>query len=325
MGLDWNEISSAANGGTEQMMRGLESRIDPQLLDKFQIIPSRVRGDLDPTRVRILWLHDTADDPESAHLADGGWRRFHRLVFVSHHQRQRYVDRFGIPWSRTIVLRNAIVPIGTGGRPTDHVNLIYTPTPHRGLNLLLPAFAELAETMDDIRLDVFSSFSLYGWSERDERYRELFEFCDRHPRITYHGAVSNDEVREALARSHVFAYPSTWTETSCRCLIEAMSADLVCVHSDLGALYETAGGWTMMYPYDEDPSLHAGRFMGVLERAIEVARSRDWSKPSGQKVYTDMFYDWDFRAREWTVMLEALAGEDTSLETGGEQFTYSVP
>ena len=39
-----NELDKNAMGGTELMKYGLFDRIDKNLLDKFQIIPSRFRG-----------------------------------------------------------------------------------------------------------------------------------------------------------------------------------------------------------------------------------------------------------------------------------------
>lgn len=327
-GLDWNKISKNSNGGTELMMRGLESRLPADLLSNFQIVPSRVMSPLDETKIRILWLHDTEDDPAASHLANGGWKKFHRLVFVSHHQRQSFIKKYDIPWSRTVVLQNAIVPIPQHEKPdpAEGVRLIYTSTPHRGLNILHAVFTELAKKHEDVTLDVFSSFKLYGWEERDKAFEPLYDALRSHPRINYHGAVSNDEIRSALQQSHVFAYPSTWPETSCLCLIEAMSADLHCVHPDYGALYETAANWTVMYPYHEVPEKHAGVFMSALEVGVENARKARKSA-SSQKTYTDLFYNWDLRAGQWRIMLSSLLDEDRTLEKdekGSEAFTYSV-
>jgi hypothetical protein len=65
------------------------------LLDEFQIVLTRFRS-ADPEKVRIRWCHDYPDQ-ESAHLADGGWRMFHRIVFVSHWQARAHVERYGRP------------------------------------------------------------------------------------------------------------------------------------------------------------------------------------------------------------------------------------
>jgi UDP-glucose:(glucosyl)LPS alpha-1,2-glucosyltransferase len=301
-------------------------------MDEVQIFPSRVRVELDPTKIRILYCQDLADDPEASHLDNDGWRRFHKFVFVSHHQQQAFIERYQIPHSRCSVLQNAITPIPVHTKPKDRVNLIYTSTPHRGLNILYAAFCELAKKRQDVHLDVFSSFKIYGWGERDQAFEQLFDMLREHPQITYHGSVPNEQVREALQRAHVFAYPSTWIETSCIALIEAMSADLVCVHSNLGALYETASMWTMMYPFHESMNDHANIFYHSLQRAVETARARidqgtdgeAWhGGESAQKRYADLFFDWDLRAEQWSGLIRSLLHLDRSIETS-ESFVYKI-
>lgn len=83
--MEINELSKKAMGGTELMLDRLHSSIDPDILNEFQIIPTRVR-ELDESRYRILWIHDTCDDPETYHLNNGGYNKFHKLVFVSYYQ-----------------------------------------------------------------------------------------------------------------------------------------------------------------------------------------------------------------------------------------------
>lgn len=228
MGFDVNEISKNSKGGTELMREGLEKRLDPSLIEDFQIIPSRVR-ELDETKIRVLWLHDLPGDPESDHLRNGGHDKFHQLVFVSNWQMQQYVAYYNIPWSKCIVIENAIVPIEREliDKPKDKIKIIYHTTPHRGLELVVPVFEKLYETHDNIELDVYSSFKIYGWEQRDTQYAELFERCEKHPKINYHGTVPNEEVRKAVGSAHIFAYPSIWVETSCISLMEAMSAECI--------------------------------------------------------------------------------------------------
>src|SRR5688572_14436849 len=157
MGIDWNEISEKANGGTETMCRLLEKHVPKEILDKYQIVPSRVKHPLDEARHRVFWAHDLPADPESEHLKDEGYNKFHRLVFVSHWQQQAYLTYYNIPWSKTAVLQNAIEPLeGIEEKPTDVVKLIYHTTPHRGLNILVPVVEKLAEEYKDkIHLDVY--------------------------------------------------------------------------------------------------------------------------------------------------------------------------
>ena len=302
---DWgtDELAKNAKGGTEMMKEQLFNRLPDDLRDYFQVICSRVRELQD--KPRILWLHDLWADPEAAHLKDPESRkRFDKLVFVSNWQLQTYQMAHNIKYSESAVMRNAIDPIPDHTKPTDCVNLIYHTTPHRGLGLLVPAYEALAEEFDNIHLDVYSSFNVYGWPERDTEYESLFDICRNHPKITYHGAQPNSVVREALQKAHIFAYPSIWQETSCIAAIEAMSAKCAVVCPNLAALPETTSNFAAMYQFDEDHQTHANRFYAVLRSVIEnVTNENSIRKLEFQKSYTDVYYNWDFRAEEWKGLL----------------------
>lgn len=316
-----------ANGGTELMKRGLAQRVDPELLKEFQIFVSRVEEEPDETKLRIYWLHDLPGDPASEHLKDGGWKKFHKLVFASNWQMQAYINYYQIPWSKCVVLQNAIEPIPAHEKPNDGtIRLAYWSTPHRGLNLLVPVFEKLCEKYDNIELDVYSSFKLYGWEQRDEQYQDLFDQCKAHPKINYHGTVSNEELRKNLEKTHIFAYPSTWPETSCITLMEAMSAGLLCVHSNYAALPETAANWTMMYQYHEDLQQHAGLFYQVLNGAIESLNLDNvQQRIHSQQSYANVFYNWTIRKIQWEALMQSLLNEDRSLpKEESTFFNYKV-
>jgi UDP-glucose:(glucosyl)LPS alpha-1,2-glucosyltransferase len=327
MGIEWNDISSKSQGGTEQMGRRLEASLPKDLLDKFQIILSRP-GDLDPTKLRVLWTHDLPVDAPI--LKDEGWRKFHKIVFVSYWQRDMFIREFDIPFSRCTVIHNAIEPF-TDLKPKEKKNdirLIYSTTPHRGLKLLVPVFENLAQTQKDIHLDVYSSFAIYGWLERDKEYEPLFERIKNHPQMTYHGFQPNDVIREALKVADIQAYPCIWQETSCLSLMEAMASETLCVHSDLGALPETAGNWTMMYGMQDDMQDHAAIFHNQLNLAIQLVRDQDQGmkmKLQGQKTYIDLYYNWETRAVQWTALLNSLVNLPTAIEEPqGPFFVYNV-
>lgn len=308
MAFDINEVSKNSKGGTELMRIGLEARSELARSEEFQIIPSRVR-ELKEDKIRVLWLHDLPGDPESEHLHNGGHEKFHVIVCVSNWQMQQYASYYRIPWSKFIVIENAIQPIPSSliNKPTDKIKIIYHTTPHRGLELVVPVFELLAEKYDNIELDVFSSFNIYGWPGRDEPYREIFDRCINHPRIHYHGTVPNEQVREALGKAHIFAYPSIWAETSCISLMEAMSAECICLHPNYAALYETAGGTTFMYQFHEDPNAHAQIFMSNLDNIISkvdhAALKRLTTLQSG---YANLRYTWDRIVPVWEDLLRSL-------------------
>ena len=302
-----NEVDKNAMGGTELMKYALAKKLDPALLDKFQIIPSRVR-EIEKGKIPILWLHDLPSDPESKHLADGGWEKFEVIVCVSHWQRQQYQNHYGIPASKMVVLQNAIEPIADHEKPNPSkcVNIIYHTTPHRGLELLIPICDWLEENLKDVNwhLDVYSSFKIYGWEDRDIPYKALFDRIEESPNMTNHGFVSNAEVHKALQKAHIFCLPSIWPETSCIAMIEAMSAGCICVHSSLAALPETTANWSLMYDFTENKDEHATRCAFMLADAIQLVGDVTMDdRMDMQKAYTDGFYQWDVRAKQWEGML----------------------
>jgi UDP-glucose:(glucosyl)LPS alpha-1,2-glucosyltransferase len=304
-----NELTLNAQGGTELMGQGLESRLSPELHEDFQIFFSRVRN-LDKTKIPILYCHDLPGDPESEHLANGGWQRYRKIVFVSNWQMQAYINHYGIPWSKCIVIPNAITPIEEHSKPVWGLNFIYHTTPHRGLNILVPTFAKLAEKHENIHLDVFSSFNAYGWPERDKPYEKLFKMIEDHPNMTNHGFVPNSQIREALKVAHVFAYPNTWLETSCIALIEAMSAQLLCIHPNLAALSETSCNRTMIYQWNEDLKAHAQTFYHICDMAITNYRSNPTyinTSTLAQKTFNiDSYHRWEHVVLLWESLLKSL-------------------
>lgn len=308
--MEKNELNSNARGGTELMQERLHSSLPADLLERFQIIPSRVR-ELAEDKKKILWLHDLPQDPESTHLTDASLReRFDKIVCVSDWQMQLYNLISGVPYGQCVVIKNAIEPIEVDVKSYNGtVNLIYHTTPHRGLEILVPVFEELCKIHDNIHLDVYSSFGVYGWAERDKQYESLFNRCKSNPNITYHGAVSNEEVREALKKSHIYAYPSIWPETSCLSVIEAMSAKNLVVCPNYAALPETCGNFAMMYPWNENTNAHAAQFAHTLNNAINMVKfDYELTFPyiDFQKQYFDYFYGWERRQKEWVDLLTSL-------------------
>ena len=296
-----------SQGGTEQMVAGLKQRVPAELLNKFSFICSRVR-EVDTSKRNILWLHDTWDDPESQHLKKpDSLKRFEKLVFVSNYQQSTYNIGLDVPYSKGVVLQNAIVPIEKHEKPKGKINIIYHTTPHRGLEILIPVCDFLANKGVDFHLDVYSSFGIYGWPARDEPYLPLFERIKNHPNMTYHGWQPNDVIREALKKAHIYAYPSIWPETSGISVIEAMSAGCNIICPNLAALPETCANFAVMYNWTEDNNQHANMFAGILNMVIDQYWADfNQSRLQYQKMYTDTFYNWDMRAKQWIDFLESL-------------------
>jgi glycosyltransferase involved in cell wall biosynthesis len=315
-GFEENEISLKANGGTEISKRSIAKFIPEELAKEFQIIPSRVR-EINEDKIRIYWQHDVADDPEIVHLKDGNSRnRFHKFVFVSNWQLYDYNVKLGFPLNeKSIVIENPIEPLPKVTKEFDKIRLIYFSTPQRGLQILIPVFEALAKKYGDrIHLDVFSSFKIYGWEEADTQFESLYEQIRQHPQMTYHGYADQTVLREHLLKAHILAYPSIWLETSCRVLIESMSAGLLCVHPNLAALPDTSGNLTSMYQFNEDNNKHANLFYEHLEHAINVVENEQAQNYlKFVKAYADTRFNLDKISGQWKNLLENAVVEYPSL------------
>lgn len=309
--IEKNELNKNAKGGTELMQERLANSVSPDLLKNTQIIASRSRI-LIPNMKHVFWLHDLHADPEVRHLINPEERdKYNMLVFVSNWQMQQYNTFLGVPYNKSVVIENGIIPIEENKKFDDAIHIVYTPTPHRGLEILIPVFDVLSKKYSNIVLDVFSSFKLYGWEERDEPYKELFEKCKQHSKINYYGTVSNEEIRNHISKCHIFAYPSIWQETSCLTLIEAMSAKCLSIHPNYAALPDTSGSLNLMYQYQEDLNVHANHFAQILESAIKIMQDDKMSnyisdKLNFIKTYTDFRFNWENKKQQWEALLQSL-------------------
>lgn|SRR5574337_20205 len=319
-----NELDKNAAGGAELMLKRLHKHIRPDLLENVQIINSRYRG-FDPDKKHyLLWEHDLPGDPESVKIFTDSdiMNKLEVYVFVSRWQRNQFVDAFPLlrtpqAYQKTTIIHNAIEPFDLSNRKymtNGKVNLIYTPTPHRGLEILVPVFIQLAKDFPDIlHLDVYSSFNLYGWGERDKPYEHLFKAIEDHQDATYHGSVPNDEIREAYMKADILSYPSIWQENSCLCMIESMSSGCLHVCSDLASLPENCGGMPYLYSYNQDMALHAQQFYSIMHMIIRACLDHpDVMLAStnpiifATKVYADTMYSTAVMKNLWENLLVQL-------------------
>ena len=294
-------------GGTELMFDELMRRLPDNYKEQFSIFNYLPQADF--SKKTIYWNQLSYDQDAVQALKDPKLvEQIDHFVFVSHWQSEMFRKIFNIPGYKTHVLKNAslgVIPRVQGKR--DKVRLCYTSTPWRGLDVLLDAW-ELIKP-NNCELHIFSSCKIYGqeFGKNDVNYEPLYERCTTLPGVVYRGSIPNAELRKELPTFDILAYPNTFEETSCIAVIEALSAGLRVVTSNLGALPETTEGWARMYPYLRDPSLHASRFADILLEEIELVRSGKLDEHLTQQVQTyNTRWTWDYRIKEWLDFLDGL-------------------
>lgn len=324
-----DELSKNAKGGTELMKEKINTFLTealPEQWNKINIHASRVRR-FDENVPSVFYMHDLPNDTESSHLGFDGGERFKSLVFVSQWQQQVYNNHFKIsPNVEQVVIPNGIKIFETEEEladienkwkniledDTSPINLIYHTTPHRGLDILCwwlqNGFNNLPEEIQKrIHVDVFSSFSIYGWNEKDAEFEGLFNALKSLPMVTYHGAVSNEEVRKYISKAHIFAYPSKWSETFCIAAVEAMSAQCRVATTNLSALPEVTGGLENLSPFMINDINKTAMYWGnMLENLIlSITKSNNtYDVTRLQKTRVDYIYNWENLKWHWKALVE---------------------
>jgi glycosyltransferase involved in cell wall biosynthesis len=292
-------------GGTELMYEELMRRLPEEVKERVSIFTYPAYADtLKPT---IYWNQLSYDQPAVQLLSDpANIEKIDQFVFVSYWQAEQFRKLFGVPGFKTEVIKNACIGVEqrqSGKR--DKVKLCYTSTPWRGLDVLLAAWEKL--NPQDCELHVFSSTKIYGKDfaiSTAGNYQDLFDKCEQLPGVVYRDYVSNEDLRKELPTFDILAYPNTFEETSCIAVIEALSAGLRVVTSDLGALPETTEGWARMYPYLMDKEKHAEVFAQILAEEIEKIKSGELDTHlDQQKLIYAPRWSWNERINQWTNFL----------------------
>jgi glycosyltransferase involved in cell wall biosynthesis len=318
MTIEFDDFSKSSKGGTEIIKYGLQDRLPKELLSKFQIVTDRFE-ELDENKIRLYWSHLNPEYSEQTleyfaykdtrPLANGGWNKFHKLIFVSYTQMENWIREYDIPRHHCNVMKNALEPVELQEKPKNKIVLVHHSNPHGGLSLLVNVFERLCEEYNNIELKIHSSWKIYGMNKSQEDYEksDLYQRLERHPKIHNIGYLPNEELKKSLASSHIFPYPNIIPETFCLSLLEAMSAGLLCVHPNYGCLPETASNWTMMYDYHEKIPQHEERFYQTLKNAIKIVEQKETQEHlRKQKEYVDYLFNWNRRTQDWINLLESL-------------------
>lgn len=293
-------------GGTELMRDELFRRLGSAASDRFSIF--NYAGDADFSKKMVYWNQLSHDQDAVRFLSfPENVAKLDKIVFVSHWQAEHFRKLFGIPASKTAVIRNACLGVGERIPGNEKIRLCYASTPWRGLDVLLKAWEILSP--EGCELHIFSSCRIYGpeYASEDQRYQYLYDWCERLPGVSYRGSIPNALLREELPGFDMLAYPCTFEETSCIAAIDALSAGLRVVCSSIGALPETTEGWGRIYSYEEDRNAHAELFAKILEEEIEKVRSGELdAQLSEQSRHFQKRWSWDAREEEWNRLLQSL-------------------
>jgi glycosyltransferase involved in cell wall biosynthesis len=263
----------------------------------------------------VLWNTHSYDQPAIQQLAVPEERAlWSGFAFVSQWQFDNFVTRLSIPPDQSRVMRNAMSPAFarltqpalSDVRPPV---LVYTSTPFRGLDVLLTSFPMIRSAIPDARLRVFSSMAIYQVARDQDQFRALYARCATTDGVEYVGPLGQEQLARELSGATALAYPSTFAETSCIAVIEAMAAGATIFTTRLGALPETTAGFAEMIEIVPDHNELAVNFANLVVNGLNAMRQdpqATGARREQQVAFARAHYLWRLRAAEWVSWLSAL-------------------
>jgi len=301
----WNKN---AYGGTEYMAKGWHKYISadmPKIKNYLALVAPGDNPDfsylLKSDKPIIFWLHNIADQfgpNEISFLSSKAFiDKLKYLIVPSEFAKTETLEKTSIPADKIYVIPNAIKPLKYNPEKFKNpgkLKLINTSNPYRGLDILSNAITKLSPKDFDFEVDVFSGFN-----------PSQVEGFEPDPRINFYGFSHKSTVTKHVEAAHIHAYPSNYLETFCISQVEAMSAGLLCLTSDIAALPEVSGNFGINYPYVDDKMEHAKLFAEKLANTFEIIKSEKWN-PQEQIEYVNKKYSWDAVKQQWLAFHELL-------------------
>jgi glycosyltransferase involved in cell wall biosynthesis len=94
---------------------------------------------------------------------------------------------------------------------------------------------------EKIKIKVFSSMSIYKME--DKIFQPLFEALKKNEMFEYNRSVSKSILANNFRSASFLTYPSTFAETFCITLLDALASGIEPIITDLGALKETSNNF----------------------------------------------------------------------------------
>ena len=258
-------------GGTEYMAYKFQEKILPELpkINNYNlwVMPGGINNLYD--KPNILWLHNFphqfGDEINYLFNKKQYTQNFYQVIVPSHFTKNFLIKNYAFTKSQVTVIPNALEPLTFHKDKfnTALPKMIYISDPSRGLEMLLEAANRITIPFE---LEIFTDMNphINGFYQEDQPKKWVIELLKNKPNIKMYGRTNKATLKQHIESAHVFAYPSTYLETSCLSLMEAMSAGLICVVSDKGALPETGKRYPFYFNWE-----------GELNQLIDSGRAYD--------------------------------------------------
>ncbi|MEO1227967.1 MAG: glycosyltransferase family 4 protein [Myxococcota bacterium] len=272
-----------------------------------------LRRHLRPEVPLWLWTGHAPDQPAMAALQHPEVvRAFDRFVFLTDWQRQETLKFFpGLPPALGVVLRHAIAPCFEGlfsspeslraAKTRGPLQIAYTSTPFRGLDILLDVWPEIHAAQPTATLKIHAGMEVYGVRSERDPHAPLYARATTLAGVERPGPLAQGELAGALRRYGLLAYPNSFPETGCIAVMEALAAGTRVVTSALGALPETSGGHARLVAVNS--AFRAAFAQAVIEEATGFDDEEAWAARWAQVRDLNETCTWARRVEDWAAAL----------------------
>ena len=182
--------------------------------------------------------------------------------------------------------------------------LIYTSSPDRGLEQLIPIFKKVKEFVPDLELHIFYGFDNINkviekmpWVQKMKD--SIMNGINSTDGIFWHGRIGQIDLLIEWMKSGIWCYPINFTETSCISCMEAQACGVIPVVSPKWALRENVMHGVFVEGDIED-KLTLARFTGEIISLCNSEKRRE-SILSGNAMKMDarVRFNWERYADQW--------------------------
>jgi len=251
--------------------------------------------------LKVLWNHDTLDNPRELRLIHDEIDLF---LVLSEFHKDNFLLRLPQLDDRLVLTRNGLdfdLLDRSAAGDRDPNKMIYASRPERGLKTLLEEiWPRLHRWNPDLRLHICGyDLKLDNLPPDLERiYRRVAELEESTPGLVILGALNKKDYYRHLSQSSLMLYPSVFPEISCIAALEAQALGVPVLSSDSFALSETilsprtkVAGKPGSPEYVND---YVERAISLLSRPAELAEIGREARAGIRGRYC-----WDQIAAEW--------------------------
>ena len=250
-------------------------------------------------------IHDVFLIMQGRHQHDVKQNKIEKYFCLSNKHKQFVSQYHNIPEDKILMTSNGLDMSRFENKNIvrDPYRLIYSSSPDRGLEVLLPLFDRVKKEIPQTELHIFYGFENF----RDQNYvKKMLGEINKRKDVFYHGRVGQTQLGEQFMRSTVWAYPENFEETFCITALEAMAAGCACLTSDYWGITDTVKDGGILIPMNDNRNTvftqeYQDKWVSECIKLLRDSKHLEsWKQKGFERVAR---FTWETVAKQWDLYL----------------------